>query len=122
MALAVLSISLPSLMVAFANAANQGILPSNTTVASFLAIGRMEEIIARRYRGTDGYAAITTTNFPAESPVSGYSMFNRTVAVDFVTPALAAAGSDQGYKKVTVTVSWNSGTQRIKIERVFADF
>ncbi len=122
MALAVLSISLPPLMVAFANAATQGILPSNATVASFLAVGRMEEIVARRYRGTDGYSAITTANFPAESPVTGYTMFNRTVAVDYVTPTLAAAGSDQGYKKVTVTVSWNSGAQRIRIERVFADF
>lgn len=122
MALAVLSISLPSLMAAFANASTQGILPSNSTVASFLAIGRMEEIIARRYRGTDGYSAITTANFPAESAVSGYSMFSRTVSVDYVTPTLASAGSDQGYKKVTVTVGWNSGAQRIRIERVFADF
>ncbi len=122
MAMAILSIAMPPLMVAFSNASQSTIFPSNATVASFLAIERMEEIIARRYRGTDGYSAVTTANFPVESPVSGYSMFERTVTEDFVTSSLAASGSDQGYKKVTVTVRWNSGAQRIVLERVFANF
>ena len=121
-AMAILSIALPSLVSAFAESSRQTIFPSNAAVASFLVIERMEEIMARRYRGTDGYSAITTANFAAESPVNGFSIFNRTVTISYVTSSLAASGSDQGYKKVIVTVTWNGGIQTQSIEHVFASF
>jgi Tfp pilus assembly protein PilV len=121
-AMVILSIALPALVMAFAESSRQTIFPSNAAVGSFLAIEKMEEIIARRYRGTDGYSAITTANFPAESPVSGFAIFNRNVAVSYVTSSLAASGTDQGYKKVIVTVTWNGGSQTQSIEHVFADF
>lgn len=121
-AMVILSIALPALMSAFADSSRQTIFPSNAAVGSFLAIEKMEEIMARRYRGTDGYSAITSANFPAESPVTGFSYFNRSVTISYVTSALAASGTDQGYKKVTVTVTWNGGTQTQSIEHVFADF
>jgi len=122
MAIVILSIALPPLISAFVDASMQSILPANSAIASFLATERMEEIIARRYRATDGYAAVTTANYPAESPVSGFPRFNRAVSVTFTDAALNTVGSDQGYKKVRVAVTWNSGANEIKIERVFADF
>jgi Tfp pilus assembly protein PilV len=121
-AVVILSIALPAMITAFADSARQTVFPSQSAVASYLAIERMEEIIARRYRSSDGYAAVTTANFPAESPVNGFSIFNRAVTVEFVNAALATVGSDQGYKKVTVTVTWDSGARRIGVERIFADF
>jgi hypothetical protein len=121
-AMTILAVALPPLVAAFAEASSQTIYPSNSAVAGLLAIERMEEIVARRYRGTDGYSATTVTNFPSETPVSGFPIFNRTVTVTYVNASLAAVGSDQGYKKATVTVTWESGARSLSIEHVFADF
>lgn len=119
-AIVILSVALPSLMSAYAEASHQSIKPYQQSIASMLAVERMEEIIARRFRGTDGYDAVTTTNFPSESPVSGFPAFDRSVSVLLVDSSLGVVGSDQGYKLVTVEVSGNGAS--IEIERVFADF
>lgn len=119
-AIVILSVALPTLISTYADASRQSIKPYQQSIASMLAIERMEEIIARRYRGTDGYDAVNTTNFPAESPVSGFAGFDRSVTVSYVNADLSVAGSDQGYKLVTVDVSGNGA--EIAIERVFADF
>lgn len=121
-AIVILSIALPPLMTAFVESANQSIAPTRVGIASFLAIERMEQIVARRYASSAGYSAVTAANFPAESPVPGFSSFNRTVAISEVDANLNAAGSPVGYRKVAVTVSWNGGSDTIVIERVFADF
>lgn len=122
MAIVILSIALPPLIASFAEASMQSVYPANAAVASFLAIERMEEIVARRYRASDGYTAITSAAFPAETPVTGFSGFNRSVTVTYTNAALAMVGSDQGYKKVRVTVTWGGGANQIVIEHVFADF
>jgi len=121
MALTILAIALPPMIQAFADASRQTILPANDAVAGFLAIEKMEEIVARRYRGTDGYSGIDSL-VGTENPVSGYSYFTRTVTKAFVTSSLAASGSDVGYKKFTVTVTWQSGAKQLVIEHAFADF
>jgi len=122
MAIVILSIALPPLISSFVDASKQSILPANSAIASFLVTERMEEIIARRYRATDGYAAVSTANYPNETPVTGFPRFNRSVSVTFTDAALNTVGSDQGYKNVRVTVTWNSGANEIRIERLFADF
>jgi len=133
MAMVILSIAMPPMIGAFIDASHQSIKPSFATVASFLATERMEEIIARRYRDNTGYDAIETTiNFPAENPVPNipvesllppkFSFFSRSVTVTFTDAALVAVGSDLGYKKVRVSVTWNNGADEIFIERVFANF
>lgn len=125
MVIVILSIALPPLILAFADASMHTIQPTTATVASFLAIERMEEVVARRYRGTDGYGAITVptaAEFPDESPVAGFARFSRQVRFSYVDSDLSPAGGDQGYKKAVVTVSWDDGGQQIVIERVFADF
>lgn len=121
-ALTILSIALPPLMTAFADASRQTIYPANAAVAAFLTVEKMEEIVARRYRGTDGYSAISSANFPAETPVSGFPVFNRSVTITYVNSSLATVGSDQGYKKARVTVTWESGAKTTSVEHVFADF
>jgi hypothetical protein len=121
MALTILAIALPPLMLAFADASRQTILPANSAVAGFLAIEKMEEIVARRFRGTDGYVGIDSL-VAMESPVSGFGYFTRTVSESFVNSSLAASASDVGYKKFTVTVTWESGAKQLAIEHIFADF
>lgn len=116
----ILGIALPPLIAAFADAARQSTQPVGSTIASLLTIERMEQIVARRYQGTDGYDSVTVANFPDESPVSGFAGFNRAVTVTYVTSSLAASGSDVGYKKVRVTVTWSG--QSMVIERIFAQF
>lgn len=135
MAMVILSVALPPLISTFTDAAAQSITPSETTIASFLVIERMEEVVARRYRGIDvsgddGYDALTVTpsppaDFPDESPVTGFPRFNRTVRVsyvDYVSGTLVSAGSDQGYKLVRVSVTWNGGADELAIEHIFADY
>lgn len=121
-AVVILSVGLPPLVKSFADSSNQSHLPINATIASFLATERMEQIVARRYRNNAGYAALTTANFPAESPVTGFPRFSRTVTISEVTSSLAASGSAVGYRKVRVTVTWQPDNSSMSIERVFADF
>lgn len=123
-AIVILAIALPPLMLSFAEAAHQSIYPVNASVASFLAIERMEEIVARRYRDDSGFDAVNTTNFPNESSLSGFAGFARSVTITCVDENLASqsCGSDPGYKLVRVGVTWNGGDSEVRIERVFADF
>jgi Tfp pilus assembly protein PilV len=116
----ILGVALPPLVTAFADAARQSAQPVGSTIASLLAIEKMEQIVARRYQGTDGYDNVTTVNFPNETPVTGFAGFNRSVTVNYVTSNIAASGSDVGYKLVRITVSW--GGQSLFIERIFARF
>lgn len=125
MAIVILSIALPPMIMAFTDAAMHTIQPTDATVASFLAIERMEEVIARRYRDAEAYEDFTVPTFsafPDESPVAGYTKFTRTVRVSHVDSDLDPAGSDEGYKRVVVSVTWSAGEQSLVIERVFADF
>ncbi len=126
MAIVILSVALPPLISAFADASMQSILPVNEATASFLAIDRMEEIVARRYAGTlnsvAGYDAITTANYPAESPVAGFAGYARQVTITPVDETLNPAGSELHNKLVRVTVTWNSGSDQLVIERLFSDF
>lgn len=126
MALVILSVALPPMVASFADASRQSIRPSNSTVASFLAIDRMEAVVARRYQGTDGYDQLGTMA-ATESAVSGFPQFSRTtvvetVSVNYGTGAVTTSGSDVGYKRVRVSVAWNSGTEKMVVEHLFADF
>jgi len=125
MCIVILSVALPPLMSSFIEASNQSIFPIRESSASFLVVERMEAVIARRYRGTDGYSALTVptvAEFPDEFPVSGFVAYSRAVRVAYVNSDLSAAVSDQGYKLVTVTVTWDGGARQLDIERVFANF
>jgi len=126
MALVILGIALPPLVTAYADAARQSIHPAQAAVASFLAVDRMEEIVARRYRGREagvsGYEALNSANFPEETPVPGFPGFSRFVTIAEVDAALQPSPTAVGYRRVRVTVTWNGGQDRLVVERVFADF
>lgn len=126
MAIVILSIALPPMMASFADSSRQSIRPSNATVASFLAIDKMEEIVARRFRGADGYAQMDSIA-GAESSITDFPLFSRTtlienVSIDYVTGTLTTSVGETGYKRARVTVGWNGGAESMVIEHLFADF
>ena len=120
-ALVILSVALPPLVGAMAESAQQSIRSTYTTVASFLATERMEEITARRNQA-GGYAQVVAANFPAETPVSGYPNYSRSVAITEVAADLTTPQSGSGLKKVVVTVQWDGGTRQVKVAHLFADY
>lgn len=91
--------------------------PLITIQAIDLAQEKMDIIIGDRQNTARSYSYATTpANFPAESPVSGFANFNRSVAIACVTTAdFNAAGSAPApscvgvtnYARVTVTVTHN---------------
>ncbi len=126
MAIVIMSIALPPMMASFADSSRQSIRPSNATVASFLAIDKMEEIVARRYQGTDGYAQIDSIA-GTESSIPDFPLFSRTiliekVSIDYATGAITTSLGETGYKRARVSVGWNGGAERMVIEHLFADF
>jgi hypothetical protein len=118
-AMVILSIALPPLVGAFTEASMQSIHPSNATVAAFLVTERMEEIVAARYSGSGGYAGVYA-EASASTPVSGFPAFSRQVEVTPTDANLQTVGSDIGYAKVRVTVTWSD--REIRIERMFTDY
>lgn len=104
-AVVVLSIAVPSMLWSIQAAHKQRIDPMRTSKARWLAQEKLEDIIADRHSTTRGYSYVITGNYPAETPVSGYAAFNRSVTVSETAADLVSAGT--GYKKATVTVTWN---------------
>jgi prepilin-type N-terminal cleavage/methylation domain-containing protein len=80
-----------------------------------LAQEKMDIVIGDRQNTARGYSYATTpANYPAESPVSGFANFNRSIAIACVTTAdFNAAGSAPApscvgvtnYARLTVTVT-----------------
>lgn len=122
MAVLILSISLAPLLRSFAENARHTIASTQNSVASFLVTDRMEEIIAARYRSSTGYANVVQASFPNESPVTNFPAFSRSVTVQEVAADLTTAQSGSGIKRVTVTVTWNSGAKQMQLVRIFTDF
>lgn len=89
--------------------------PHITLQAVELLQEKMDIVIGDRQNSSRGYSYATTpANYPAESPVSGFANFNRSVAIACVTTAdFNAAGSAPApscvgvtnYARVTVTVT-----------------
>lgn len=122
MAVLILSISLGPLLRAFAENAQLTIGATQNSVASFLVTERMEEIVAARYRASTGYANVDQSSFAAESPVTNFPAFSRSVSVREVASDLSTTQNGSGIKRVTVTVTWNSSAKQMQLVRIFTDF
>lgn len=111
-AIVVLSAGAPMLFWAIREAQAQRADPAMASTATWLCVERIEDITADRNSTTRGYAYLTNANYPAESPVTGFTSFSRTTSITETGPDLATPGV--GYKSVTVTVSWTTpqGTPR----------
>lgn len=100
MAIVILGVVGLPLALVFANASwrsGDGYLISTAT---FLAQEKAEQIMADRSSPGRGFDFIISSNYPAESPVSGYPGFSRSVTI-----ASDSTYSSVTYRTVTVTVT-----------------
>lgn len=107
LAMVILATAVPPMLWAIRDAQRKQAGPVLLSRARCLATEKLEEVIADRHSTTRGYAWIQTSRYPAESPVSGFPGFGRTVSIAETGATLSGAGT--GYKTVTVTVSWTDG-------------
>ena len=109
-AVVVIGIAIPpmlwALSVSHAHRASQ-VLASR---ARWLAVEKIEDIIADRHSGSRGYPYVVQANYPAEPAVPGFEQFARSVSIQETGPDLASAGA--GYKVVVCTVSYTDPTGR----------
>lgn len=111
-ALVILGVAVPPMLWSLRHAQTHragGVLASR---ALWLATEKLEDIIADRHSSTRGYSYLVAANYPAESSITGFPGFTRSVSFSETGVSLSGAGS--GYMRITVTVGYTdaSGTAR----------
>ena len=93
-------------------------LPEINTIAYFLATEKIEELA-----GT-GYGSLTIGSWTLEDPVggSGFEDYSRQVEVENVDQDLNPSATDEGYRKVTVTVYHSKIPNGISVEALRTNF
>jgi len=122
-AVVIMALAIPPAFVAVRAAAAGQADPMLMTRARWLAMEKLEDVIADRHSTTRGFAWVTTGQYAAEDPVSGATGFTRTVTVAETGASLSGAGT--GYKTVTVTVGWTSAlgsAKTLSIATVLTDY
>jgi prepilin-type N-terminal cleavage/methylation domain-containing protein len=111
-AMVILAVAIPPMLWSISQAQGQRVTPYKVSKARWLAVEKLEDIIADRHSSTRGYGYLISSNYPAEASISGAPGFTRSVAFTETTANLSTAGA--GYMRATVTVSWvdGSGTSR----------
>lgn len=100
----ILSVATPSMFWALRESIAKQYDPVLLSRARWLCTERLEDIIADRHSPARGYSYVLTSAYAAESPVTGFAGFGRSVTVS-ETGANFAAGT--GWKTVTVTVTYS---------------
>ena len=75
----ILAVAIPPMMWAIREAEAERVTPVMASRARWLAVEKLEDVIADRHSTTRGYAWLTAGNYPTENPVTGYSGFSRDV-------------------------------------------
>lgn len=108
----ILGIASAGLMTVFTTGMKRSADPLLENQAQQLAQEKMDVIFGDRMNPARGFAYITSANYPAESPVAGFTDFSRTVSTCCVTAADLNAVSPctappcaSGYTRVTVAVA-----------------
>jgi prepilin-type N-terminal cleavage/methylation domain-containing protein len=111
-AIVILSISVPSMLWGVRQAHTHRANRVLASRAHWLAVERLEDVIADRHSSTRGYSYLIPANYPAEATVPGYPGYSRAVAFTETTANLSTPGS--GYMRATVTVTYTdaSGASR----------
>jgi prepilin-type N-terminal cleavage/methylation domain-containing protein len=118
-----LAVLIPPTMWAMRESHQQRVNPMLASRARWLATEKLEDVIADRHSTTRGYGYLISSNYAAESSITGFPGFTRSVA--FVVTAADLVSPGTGYKRVTVTVNWTdaAGTARsLAIATVVTDY
>lgn len=106
-AIVLVSVAVPSMLWAVRDAISTRANPILASRARWLAAEKLEDVIADRNSPNRGYSYIASANYAAESTISGFTNFSRSVSISETDVSLSTAGT--GYKTVTVTVSYTDG-------------
>ncbi|MFM9996437.1 MAG: hypothetical protein ACKVU4_11635 [Phycisphaerales bacterium] len=122
-ALVVLTIAIPPMLLALRERSSQRSAMELTVVARWLAAEKLEDVIADRHEPARGYTFVVSGSYPAESPVSGFAAFGRSVTVAETGVNLVSAGT--GYKRATVEVTWTdprAGARTFTLSTVLTEY
>lgn len=122
-AVVLIGVAAPPLLMAVRDATVMRASNQKEIVARWLVSEKLEDIIADRHSSTRGWAYVTGSNYPAETTLTGFAGFSRSVTVAETGVDLVSAGT--GYKTVTVTVSWSDpryGNKSLAIATVVTDY
>lgn len=122
-AIVILGIAVPPCLWAIRQAQIHRVSAMLPSKARWLAIEKLEDIIADRHSTTRGFTYLTGANYPNESSIAGSPGFTRSVSFTQTKADLTTAGT--GYMKTTVTVGWTdtTGTARsLAISTVITDY
>jgi prepilin-type N-terminal cleavage/methylation domain-containing protein len=128
-AILILAVAVPPMLWAVSQAQQKRANPMLASKARWLAIEKLEDIIADRHStsGNRGWDYLIAGNYPAENPgdISGFPQFGRTVTLVETQADLSTPDSDGGYMKVTVTVTWTNAegdSQSLSISTVLTEY
>lgn len=107
MAIVLASVAIPGMMWAVRDAQRNRTEPVMFDRARWLAVERLEDVIADRHSAARGYGYVVNASYPAEPSVSGFPGLSRSVSINETGVSLSGAGT--GYKTVTVTVTYPAG-------------
>ena len=111
-AIIVLAVAIPPLLFTLSSGFDQHVDPIMQSRARWLAVEKLEDIIADRHSDTRGYSYVLGANYSAELSISGFPQFSRTVSINETQVDLTTPGS--GYKVITVQVSWTDTSNVIR--------
>ena len=118
-----MTVAIPPMMWSIREAHVSRANPVLASRGRWLAVSKLEDVIADRTSTTRGYNYLVTGNYPAEPTITGYPGFSRTVSFNETLADLTTAGD--GYMNVTVAISWTDaqGTSRtLNISTVLTEF
>ncbi len=118
-----MTVAIPPMMWSIQEAHVNRANPVLASRGRWLAVAKLEDVIADRNSTTRGYSYLITGNYAAEPTITGYPGFSRTVSFNETLADLTTAGD--GYMNVTVAISWTDaqGTSRtLNISTVLTEF
>lgn len=118
----ILSVAVPPMLFAVRALHRSRSSAVMASTARWLAVEKLEDVIADRHSATRGYSYLTAGNYAVEWTVTGFTAFTRSVA--FVQTGADLSTPGTGYKRCTVTVSWtDQGSARsLAIATVVTDY
>jgi type II secretory pathway pseudopilin PulG len=105
-AIVILAVALPTMMWAIRDSVRRRADPIFFSRARWLAVEKLEDIIADANSTSRGYSYVVNANYAAETPVAGFTGVNRSVSVSETAPNYVAG---TGWKTATVTVTYTDG-------------
>ncbi len=121
-AIIVIGTTMPAMLWALGQASMDRVSPVQASTARWLAMEKLEDVLADRSDVDRGYTYIVASNYPDESSVSGFTDYARSVAIVETDASFTPGGT--GVKKVKVTVSWvhhDGQTHSVSLSTVVTD-